>query len=104
MRLKPSDIFAESGTPDRVACVNRPGHGVHTVMPSEFRSAEWDILIEKGTVATEWDDSLLAAAEFRFTEEQRKTGFGDPGRNRSVKGGADMSYRTSRSAFRAPDN
>ena len=46
---------------------------VHTVMPSEFRSAEWDTSIEKGTVSTEWDDSLLAAAEFRFTEEQRKT-------------------------------
>ena len=46
---------------------------VHTVMPSEFRSAELDTSIEKGTVSTEWDDSLLAAAEFRFTEEQRKT-------------------------------
>lgn len=46
---------------------------VHTVVPAAFDSAEWETLIEKNTVATEWDDSLLAAAEFRFNEEQQKT-------------------------------
>mgnify|MGYP001156875526 CR=1 FL=1 len=42
---------------------------VHTVWPSAFEAAEWNDLIEPTAVATEWDDSLLAAAEFRLNEE-----------------------------------
>ncbi len=46
---------------------------VHTVMPAASQSAEWATLIEQNMIATEWDDSLLAAAEFRFNEEQQRT-------------------------------
>ena len=42
---------------------------VHTIWPSAFEAAAWDGLIEPTAVATEWDDSLLAAAEFRLNEE-----------------------------------
>ena len=42
---------------------------VHTVWPSAFEAAALDELIEPTAVAAEWDDSLLAAAEFRLKEE-----------------------------------
>lgn len=45
---------------------------VHTVIPSAFEAAEWDGLIGTDAVETEWDDSLLAAAEFRFNKDRQQ--------------------------------
>jgi len=42
---------------------------VHTAWPSAFKAAAWDGLIEPAAIATDWDDSLLAAAEFRLNED-----------------------------------
>jgi hypothetical protein len=43
---------------------------VHSVLPAAFKAAAWDGLIEQSAVETEWDDSLLAAAEIRFNEDR----------------------------------
>jgi len=45
---------------------------VHTVNPGAFRSSEWEWLSLEEPAESEWDDSLLAAAEFRFNEETRR--------------------------------
>jgi hypothetical protein len=45
---------------------------VHSVVPAAFEVAAWDGLAEQSTVETEWDDSLLAAAENRFNEDRQQ--------------------------------
>jgi hypothetical protein len=56
--------------PDPIAMVL-----MHSVAPAAFEVAAWDSLIDQRAVETEWDDSLLAAAEVRFNEDcqQAKT-------------------------------
>ena len=44
---------------------------VHTITPFEFRPAEMEKLIKTHTANSGWEDSLLAAAEFRFSEKQK---------------------------------
>ena len=45
---------------------------VHSVVPAAFEAAAWDGLIEQSAVETEWDDSLLAAAEVRFNGDRQQ--------------------------------
>lgn len=44
---------------------------VHTTTPGAFRSSDWEWLAGKDALEPEWDDSLLAAAEFRVREDRR---------------------------------
>lgn len=46
---------------------------VHTVWPSTFEEISLDDPCESTAVAMEWDDSILAAADFRFNEDNAKT-------------------------------
>jgi hypothetical protein len=45
---------------------------VHSVVPAAFEVATWVGLSEQSAVETEWDDSLLAAAEVRFNEDRQQ--------------------------------
>ena len=45
---------------------------VHSLVPAAFEMAAWDGLAEQSAVETEWDDSLLAAAENRFNEDRQQ--------------------------------
>jgi len=46
---------------------------VHTITPFEFRPVETKELIETNTISVRWEDTLLAAAEFRFNEKKENT-------------------------------
>jgi hypothetical protein len=54
---------------------------VHSVVPAAFEAAAWDGLIEQSAVKTEWDDSLLAAAEVRFNEDRQQAKMMTPEEN-----------------------
>ena len=46
---------------------------IHTITPFEFRPAETENLIKTERANSGWGDSLLAAAESRFSEKQQNT-------------------------------
>ncbi len=50
---------------------------IHTTTPGAFKSADWDWLGTENTAEPVWDDTLLAAAEVRYTEETQPDAEGD---------------------------
>ncbi|PPR63995.1 MAG: hypothetical protein CFH10_00368 [Alphaproteobacteria bacterium MarineAlpha4_Bin2] len=45
---------------------------VHMALPSAFKADVWEGSTESSAETKEWDDALLAAAEFRFNEDRSK--------------------------------